>query len=312
MATNFVDNLVKEFLIFRGFSGTLKQFDAELKSDKDQSFRADKIVDQIMMCINTQDLDTLVQYMNHLNCNLFSKLEQSFAGAVKKLQQGIYKLYLVMAYNNNKSDKITEFFQKMSSELQGVSEWKDWFFFPFCKNPEEHSTFSLYFTKQWQDTLLISLHNFLATIFQCMPQPTLTRAEAEVCLIKRLQDENSLLRNRIQTLQSQQVGQVQGHQSRLSSFNNQEFNKKMGAGTLTLNDIIPLDISPPPHIVDDFFIIAAETLGVVNNASETQAKGLKSLIRNISSGGSPVMGRKDGTSDKNKRRSGSVGGNKKD
>lgn len=60
MATNFVDNLVKEFLIFRGFSGTLKQFDAELKADKDQSFRADKIVDQIMVCINTQDLDTLV------------------------------------------------------------------------------------------------------------------------------------------------------------------------------------------------------------------------------------------------------------
>lgn len=146
-----------------------------------------------------------------------------------------------------------------------------------------------------------------------MPQPTLTRAEAEVCLIKRLQDENSLLRNRIQTLQTQGGG-IQGHQSRLSSFNNQEFNKKIAAGTLTLNDIIPLDISPPPHIVDDFFIIAAETLGVVNNASETQAKGLKSLIRNISSGGSPVMGRKDGgsSSDKNKRRSGSVGGNKKE
>lgn len=146
-----------------------------------------------------------------------------------------------------------------------------------------------------------------------MPQPTLTRAEAEVCLIKRLQDENSLLRNRIQSLQNQQTIQSGGHQSRISNFNsNQDFNKKMATGALTLNDIIPLDISPPPHIVDDFFIIAAETLGVVNNASETQAKGLKSLIRNISSGGSPVMGRKDGTSDKNKRRSGSVGGNKKE
>lgn len=143
-----------------------------------------------------------------------------------------------------------------------------------------------------------------------MPQPTLTRAEAEVCLVKRLQDENSLLRNRIQTLQIQQQSGIQsGHQSRLSTFNNQDFNKKIATGALTLNDIIPLDISPPPHIVDDFFIIAAETLGVVNN-HESQAKGLKSLIRNI--GGSPVMGRKDGTSDKTKRRSGSVGGNKKE
>lgn len=63
MATNFVDNLVKEFLIFRGFSLTLKQFDAELKNDKHHSFRADKIVDQLMVCVNTHDLDTLVQYV---------------------------------------------------------------------------------------------------------------------------------------------------------------------------------------------------------------------------------------------------------
>lgn len=66
MATNFVDNLIREFLIFRGFSGTLKQFDTELKGDKDQSFRADKIVDQLMVCINTQDLDNLVQYVSEV------------------------------------------------------------------------------------------------------------------------------------------------------------------------------------------------------------------------------------------------------
>lgn len=183
--------------------------------------------------------------------------------------------------------------------------------FPFCKTPDEHPTFNMYFSKQWQDTLLISLHNFLATIFQCMPQPTLTRAEAEVCLIKRLQDENSLLRNRLQTLQTQQqllVGSASTHQSRMSAFGNQESTSKRGP---TLNDITPIDIPPPPHIVDDFYIIAQETLAVVN-AAESQAKGLKSLIKNISSGGSPVMGRKDGSNDKNKRRSGSVGPNKKD
>jgi hypothetical protein len=28
---------------------------------------------------------------------------------------------------NNKPDKTTEFFTKMSSELQGQPEWKDWF-----------------------------------------------------------------------------------------------------------------------------------------------------------------------------------------
>lgn len=38
--------------------------------------------------------------------------------------------------------------------------------FPFVKNPEDNPTYSVYFSKQWHDTMLVSLHNFLATIFQ--------------------------------------------------------------------------------------------------------------------------------------------------
>lgn len=37
---------------------------------------------------------------------------------------------------------------------------------PYIKNPEENPMFALNFTKQWQDTLWVSLHNFLASIFQ--------------------------------------------------------------------------------------------------------------------------------------------------
>ena len=34
-----MDELVKEYLIYRGFSLTVKSFDADLKADKDKSFR---------------------------------------------------------------------------------------------------------------------------------------------------------------------------------------------------------------------------------------------------------------------------------
>lgn len=37
---------------------------------------------------------------------------------------------------------------------------------PYIKNPEENPTFAFQCTKQWQDSLLISLHNFLASVFQ--------------------------------------------------------------------------------------------------------------------------------------------------
>ena len=166
--------------------------------------------------------------------------------------------------------------------------------FPFCKNPEEHPVFSVCFTKQWQDTLMVSFHNFLATIFQCMQQPTLSRVEPETVFIRRLQDENSLLRSKLQVVAQQQ--QHTSHQSRLTTFTD--------AKQKTINDVVPFDIPPPAHIVDDFYIIAQETINLGNSA-ENQARGLKSLIKNIG-GNSPVMGRKDNGNDRNKR-SGSAG-----
>lgn len=125
----FVDELVREYMLFRGFSSSLKTFDAELKQDKDKGFRADKIIDQITHFINVHDLNALRDLWGHLESQLFTKLEQSFASPIKKLESGVLKLYLVTAFLANKSDKINEFFTKLSAELHLHSEWKEW----FCK-----------------------------------------------------------------------------------------------------------------------------------------------------------------------------------
>lgn len=152
-----------------------------------------------------------------------------------------------------------------------------------------------------------------------MPQPTLARAETESSLIKKLQEENLLLRNRFQQIaqsqQQQNPTSSSSHQSRLTAFNEQKSFDQTTTGTKnklpikpsnvqSINDIIPFDILAPTHIVDDFFIIAQETHNTTNIA-ESQSRGLKSLIRNIGSSGSPVMGRKE-SSDRSKRRSGST------
>lgn len=186
--------------------------------------------------------------------------------------------------------------------------------------------FAVCFTKQWQDTLLVSLHNFLATIFQCMPQPTLTRIEIETNQMKKLQEENSILRNRLQSIGNQLIQQPAAsgspksstsatsttHQSRRSTFHEQKGRLsdskphiQVNPNPNSLNDVIPFYIPPPPHLVDDFYIIAQETLNI-GNMADSQARSLRSLIRNISSGGSPVMGRKESL-DRGKKRSGSAG-----
>lgn len=58
---------------------------------------------------------------------MFNRLENHFIPAVKKLENAMLKMFLVNAVINNKPEKVQEFFSKMTPELQGISEWKDWF-----------------------------------------------------------------------------------------------------------------------------------------------------------------------------------------
>jgi hypothetical protein len=263
-----MDELIREYLLYRGFSGTLKAFDSELKVDKDKSFRVDKIVEQLMQFIHLYDLNSLKELWTHLDQRMFSKLEHNFTPAVRKLENAVLKLYLVNAVTSGKVDKVTEFFVRFTPELIGQPEWKEWFMLPWVKNPEENPVFQVHFTRQWQDTLVVSLHNFLATIFQCMPLPVLINFEEDAQRMKRLQEENEVLRQRVATL--------------LENARN---------NVITVADVTAPEVPPPAELMDDFSVIALES---GSTGSESQAKTLKSLIRNFSSGlpTSPMLGRK--------------------
>lgn len=122
-----MDELIKEYLLFRGFGNTLKSFDSDLKTDKERSFRVDKVIDQLTQLINTYDLNGLRELWYHLDSCMFSKLESHFTNGVKKLENAVLKMYLINAVVNNKPEKVQEFFVKMTPELINQSEWKDWF-----------------------------------------------------------------------------------------------------------------------------------------------------------------------------------------
>ena len=42
MSFQFLDELIREYLTFRGFVSTLKAFDGDVKSEKEKAFRSDK------------------------------------------------------------------------------------------------------------------------------------------------------------------------------------------------------------------------------------------------------------------------------
>ncbi|KAK7868097.1 hypothetical protein R5R35_005545 [Gryllus longicercus] len=267
----FVEELIREYLIFRGFSSTVKAFDSELKVDKDKGFRVDKIVELLLQHVTSCDLTSLRELWLHLDQKVFSKLEHHFIPAVRKLENAVLKFYLVNAVVTNKPDKVMDFFNKMTPDILSQPEWKEWFMLPFVRYPEENPIFAVHFTKQWQDTLLVSLHNFLATIFQCMPLPVLCAYEDETARIRRLVDENESLKLKLATLSE----------------------SGRGSNTQTESAVqFTSDSSPSgTDLMDDFYVIAQEALSI---SAENQSKTLKSLIRNIGTGlpTSPILVRR--------------------
>uniref|UniRef100_A0A8C4X518 WD repeat-containing protein 91 n=1 Tax=Erpetoichthys calabaricus TaxID=27687 RepID=A0A8C4X518_ERPCA len=197
-AVERTDELVREYLMYRGFTSALRQMDMEIKADKDKGFRVDKIIEQLQHFVQSFDLIGLRDYWSYLDKRFFSRLEDVYRPTVNKLRTSLFRYYLVYTVQSNRTEKTQEFFQKQALELQGQSEWRDWFVLPFIKDPEQNQTFSTYFTRQWADTFLVSLHNFLSVLFQCIFDREVQRNVA-------IFEENEMLRQMVFALQADQT-----------------------------------------------------------------------------------------------------------
>ncbi|XP_031143137.1 WD repeat-containing protein 91 [Sander lucioperca] len=209
-AVERTDEHVREYLMYRGFTSTMKHLDTEIKADKEKGFRVDKIIDQLQQFVLNFDLFGLKEYWLYLDRRLFCRLEDVYRSTVNKLRTSLYRYYVINTIQKGNLEKTQEFFQKQALELQSQVEWRDWFILPFIPTPEQNPAFSPYFSRQWSDTFLVSLHNFLSVLFQCMPQPVLLSFDAEVQKMTSLTEENEQLRQLLFVLQTESRDQREG------------------------------------------------------------------------------------------------------
>jgi hypothetical protein len=197
---SFMDELIKEYLLFRGFNATIKAFEHDLKQDKDRSFRADKITDQLFAYIHAYDLNGLLDYWTYLDHKYFSKISlklsaYSSAALSRKYELFLLRYYLINAIQNAKTDKAIELFENYASKLQSQSEWKEWYCLPFLKNPEENLIFSVYFNKNWKDAFIVSLQNFLNIVFQSVNFPRLLNYDEDAFWNKQIYQKSQSANN---------------------------------------------------------------------------------------------------------------------
>ncbi|CAF2646133.1 unnamed protein product [Rotaria sp. Silwood2] len=178
---SFIDDLIRDYLNYRGLTSTLRTFENEITKIPIGQFRADRITEQLTLYINQFDINNLIDYWTQIEQRLLSTLiirSQQQTNVLTKIRTNLYRCYLIHAIQSSKMDKIHEFFDRLAKNLQQSNEWtKDWFALPFIKNPEENPIFQLYFSKQWNDLFWISLQNFLSTAFYHMIPPKICSME---------------------------------------------------------------------------------------------------------------------------------------
>ena len=84
-------------------------------------------MDLLNYYLANHDLTGLRELWGYLDSRLFCRLEQIYAASVRKLEVSLHKMYLVSCVQNNKHDKVTEFFEKLTPEIQNQYEWREWF-----------------------------------------------------------------------------------------------------------------------------------------------------------------------------------------
>lgn len=196
-----VDELVREYLVFRGFPKALAAFDSDKRTDRLKGFQVSKVVEALMSCVHSHSADQLEELWGYLESRFFIRpSEPSLAAAVRKMRLSLRRFYLIYAVTNQRIDKVTEYFGLYGNELYTDPEWKNWFALPFVKNPEADDVFAPYFQKQWSEIFAQSLHNFLSSVFQNMALPRVLNFNLERLKRKQMESEIEYLHNEVQRL----------------------------------------------------------------------------------------------------------------
>lgn len=125
----YAEELLREFLIFRGFTSTLQTFDRELSTDIGRNFQVDKILDLVFQVyVPKYEADKLISLINFFKRCFCSSSETLFISTLKKLEVSILRYYIIHALQSGRQDKVVEFFQANANYLfQNREDWMPWF-----------------------------------------------------------------------------------------------------------------------------------------------------------------------------------------
>ncbi|KAK2654027.1 hypothetical protein Ddye_013883 [Dipteronia dyeriana] len=199
----YAEELVREFLVFRGFTNTLQAFETELSTDIGKAFQVDKILDLIFsVYVPKFQVEKLVGLLGFFKQCFSSSSETIVTATLSKLEVSILRYYIVHALQTGRKDKVVEFFGVNGNDLlQKGQDWTAWFAIPYLKNPHIDPQFRVYFTKEWYEALRLSVKNFFSEIFNGTRLPALLKISSEKNTVNRLKKDIKQLNVKLSQLQ---------------------------------------------------------------------------------------------------------------
>ncbi|XP_047967417.1 WD repeat-containing protein 91-like [Salvia hispanica] len=159
----FADGLVKEFLVYRGFTSTLQAFEKDLATDiVGKGFQVDDIMNLIFgVYVPQYEAAKLIDLLIFFSS--FTNSDQKWIDMAAKLQQSVLRYYVVYCLKHEKRDAVLELFEIHGKGLVRIDpSWCNWFSLPYLPNPHLDSRFNNFFSDEWFQTLYISLRTFLS------------------------------------------------------------------------------------------------------------------------------------------------------
>ena len=216
-----IDEVVSEYLLFRGFTQSFQAFTRERQSDRLKGLSAEKVSAELFQHIRGGRFDAFWELWSFLDARYFQKLTQdSLAEAGEFLKDSLLKFYIVCCFKQQDKEKLLELFDSVLKEhwqkQREEKAWRSWCALPFLKSPDQDPFFATYFDEKWAAALKVSVMNFLSQVFKQATTPRilafnvclsklkhyhskLKAAELEVGRLRALRDESD---GRNETLES--------------------------------------------------------------------------------------------------------------
>ncbi|OEL35792.1 hypothetical protein BAE44_0003190 [Dichanthelium oligosanthes] len=125
----YAEELVREFLVFRGFTSTLQAYESELSTEIGRNFQVDKILDLVFSdYIAKYQLDRLVGLFTFFKQCFTSPVDTELFSTLVKLELSVLRYYVINALKSGRQDKVVEFFGESGNYLmQKREDWLAWF-----------------------------------------------------------------------------------------------------------------------------------------------------------------------------------------